>query len=132
MGDDTIAVCDQKESIILHRQEKLVVMLAADGRYGSRCVCVCVVCVCVVCVLCVCCVCVCVRVCLCCVCVCVVCVCVRACMCVYMCVCDCWKGACVGVGSAERSVSRIHVALETGLCGLIKNVYVIRCAACND
>ena len=42
MGDDTIAVCDQNESIILHRQEKKqVVMLAADGRYGSRCVYVC-------------------------------------------------------------------------------------------
>ena len=41
MGDDTIAVqkvCDQKESIILHQPEKkLVVMLAADGRCGSRC-----------------------------------------------------------------------------------------------
>ena len=51
MGDDTIAVqknvCDQKESIVLHsREKKLVVMLAADGRYGSRCVCVCA-CVCV-------------------------------------------------------------------------------------
>ena len=51
MGDDTIAVqknvCDQKESITLHRQEKkLVVMLAADGRHGLSCgVCVCV-CVC--------------------------------------------------------------------------------------
>eukprot|EP00731_Ephydatia_muelleri_P025557 Em0017g640a len=32
VGDDTIAVCDQNESIILHRQEKKqVVMLAADG-----------------------------------------------------------------------------------------------------
>ena len=36
-------MCDQKESVILHRWEKkLVVMLAADGRYGSRSVCVCV------------------------------------------------------------------------------------------
>ena len=46
MGDDTIAVqkvCDQKESVVLHRREKkLMVMLAADGRYGSRCMCVCV------------------------------------------------------------------------------------------
>ena len=47
VGDDTIAVqkmCDQKESIVQHRWEKkLVVMLAADGRYGLRCVCVCAV-----------------------------------------------------------------------------------------
>ena len=46
VGDDTIAVqkmCDQKESIVQHRWEKkLVVMLAADGRYGLRCVCACV------------------------------------------------------------------------------------------
>ena len=36
-------MCDQKESIVLHRREKkLVGMLAADGKYGSRCVCVCV------------------------------------------------------------------------------------------
>ena len=35
-------MCDQKESVILHRWEKKrVVMLAADGRYGSRSVCVC-------------------------------------------------------------------------------------------
>ena len=51
VGDDTIAVWDKKESVVLRRREKkLVVMLAADGRYGSRCVCVCVcmrVCVCV-------------------------------------------------------------------------------------
>ena len=34
-------MCDQKESVVLNRREKkLVVMLAADGRYGSRCVCV--------------------------------------------------------------------------------------------
>ena len=40
-------MCDQKESVVLHRREKkLVVMLAADGRYGARCVCV-YLCVCV-------------------------------------------------------------------------------------
>ena len=54
-------MCDQKESVVLHRWEKkLVVMLAADGRYGLRC-CVCA-CVCV-------------------------CVCVCACVCVCVCVC---------------------------------------------
>ena len=48
-------MCDQKESVVLHRREKkLVVMLAADGRYGSRCVCVCVVCVCACVCVCVC------------------------------------------------------------------------------
>ncbi|KAL5479457.1 hypothetical protein EMCRGX_G022983 [Ephydatia muelleri] len=37
VGDDTIAVCDQNESIILHRQEKKqVVMLAADGSKFYR------------------------------------------------------------------------------------------------
>ena len=37
-------MCDQKESVVLHRREKkLVVMLAADGRYGSRCVDACTV-----------------------------------------------------------------------------------------
>ena len=59
MGDDTIAVqkmCDHKESVLLHRREKkLVVMLAADGRYGLRC---CMLCACV-------CVCVCVCMCVC-------------------------------------------------------------------
>ena len=66
MGDDTIAVqknvCDQKESITLHRQEKkLVVMLAADERHGLSCGCVCA------------------------------CVCVRVCvhMCVCICICAC-------------------------------------------
>ena len=47
MGDDTITVCDQKKSVFLHRQDKkLMVMLAVNGKYGSRCVYVCV-CVCV-------------------------------------------------------------------------------------
>ena len=64
-------MCDQKESIAPHRQEKkLVVMLAVDGRYCSRCVRVCV-CVCV------------------CVCIVVVRVCVCVCMCVCVCVCVC-------------------------------------------
>ena len=92
MGVDTIAVqtkvCDQKESVALHRQEKkLVVMLAADGRYGSVCVCVCVC----VCMLCVCiCVCVCGCVCVVCACVCVfVCVCVCVCVCVHLCMYCC-------------------------------------------
>ena len=35
-------MCDQIESVVLHwRENKLVAMLAADGRDDSRCVCVC-------------------------------------------------------------------------------------------
>ena len=39
VGDDTIAVqkvCE--ECVVLRREKKLVVMLAANGRSGSRCV----------------------------------------------------------------------------------------------
>ena len=64
---------DQKESIAPHRQEKkLVVMLAVDGRYCSRCVRVCVVCV---------------R--------------VHVCVCVSVCVCAC-VCACVSVRTCAR------------------------------
>ena len=72
MGDGTIAVQKKKRhdqnraSFCTGGRRKLVAMLAADGRYGSKFVYVCVlVCVCV-------CVCACVCV--------LVCVCVRACM----------------------------------------------------
>ena len=35
-------MCDQIESVVLHwRENKLVVMLAADGMDDSRCACVC-------------------------------------------------------------------------------------------
>ena len=82
MGDGTIAVQKKKKrndqnraSFCTGGRRKLVAMLAADGRYGSKFVYVCVLV----------CVCVCVYVCVC-LCVCV-CMCVCACVCVLVCVC---------------------------------------------